>query len=234
MGTVICEKCGDEGYTIVNRDGTDFLTYCDCGIKKYNAAILSKIIEKIPALVRKNLSFKQVDGIFKYTNDFKPRPDQESVCAALKNKCWISGETRKGKSHIVAERVISLARVAKKILRIEWMEAKDFDNLIMMQYGENSDKYEYNKMKLRMAELDILILNDFDKIGKDVNKKFSVFKSTEIKDFCDNVFPEIPVFIVTANSTMENFMNTFADQEVAKTIWSRFVSDLTPEEIIFK
>lgn len=231
MEILNCQLCHDTGFIPIEREGYMFASYCDCKTSEYNTNSLEILVEKIPLLVRRNLSFRKVDGVYRFCNDFVMRPEQTDADGKFKNNLWISGESRLGKTHLVAERIIQIARKSKKVLSMDWMEAKDFDDLLLLQYGEQSDKLEYSRRKNRMAKLDILVLNDWDKIGKGPDKKYSVFKSNEIKDFADNVFPEIKVFIVTANSTMEKFMGAFLDQEVAATIWSRFSEDLTPTEI---
>lgn len=230
MAELICDLCENTGVIPVERDGIYYASFCGCKIKSYNTKNLESLLRSIPQPVRKNLSYREIDGKFTI-HEFVKKPDQVKTCEKLTNKMWLYGDTRKGKSHIIAERVILMAQKAERILSMRWMEAKDFDDLLLMQYGEQADKLEYSKIKRRMAKLDILVLNDWDKIGKGPDKKYSTFKSNEIKDFADNVFPEIKVFIVTANCSMESFMTTFADQEVAPTIWSRFSEDLTPNEV---
>lgn len=231
MQTNNCEKCDNTGFIPVERDGYFFASYCGCKTQNYNMRSLERIIDKIPHLVSKNLSYRKIDGVYKASERFRMRPKQIEAVAKFTNNFWISGESGAGKSHLVAERIIHLAMKSKKILSMDWIEAKEFDDLLLLQYGENSDKFEYSKRKKWMSTLDILVLNDWDKIGKGADKKYSVFKSNEIKDFADNVFPEIKVFIITANYSMSDFMQTFADQEVAATIWSRFSEDLVTTEI---
>jgi hypothetical protein len=186
-------------------------------MNKYN---LDKIIKKIPHNVQKNIS-----GEFKFTNG------QEEVYKKFDRKMWIHGQTRFGKSHLLARKLIEIMMNAKRAIKADWFEAKEIDMLFLQQYGERQDLRDYHNELERISKLDVLIINDIDKLSKDTKGKYSHHKSNQLWSLFDECIAPVKIIMVSANCSITKFCYTMSDDIIRDTLRSRLEVDIVPCEI---
>jgi len=214
----MCEICNDMGFILDTSGPTVVYSgRCECQIQVFNKEVWEYLYNRIPEMNRVNMGCKLNDK-------------QLAILHNNNKKLWVHGSTRQGKTQVIFEKIKHILKTEKRFLTARYIPAYELGKM----FSERFSNYEYQEayndlMSMSKNNLNILFLDDFDKIGTLTSNRIN-----ELYELVYNKLDGIEYIFITANLSIKDFCNNIGAGNISAPIYSRLKNFVTTEEIELK